>query len=198
MCPPKFTFAMNARRVVINGDITNLEWPQCHTVITLISYKSGFYTERENNSNHLIPAELDIIPNDFKKMFQTKVVWFRGGHKMTFLMHTKAQKCQVSSDSTAQMRLFVYDNSFVIYSCFALDAHMYYRTPVRENLEIIRDRHVGSWDICDVGNGIPFDEVSPVECVPFVDNSQTMFRKIREIRLSHSGKQTRRKEALAA
>lgn len=73
-----------------------------------------------------------------------------------------------------------------------------YTNSVRENLEIIRDRHVGSWDICDVGNGIPFDEVSPVECVPFVDNSQTMFRKIREIRLSHFGKQTRRKEALAA
>lgn len=63
-------------------------------------------------------------------------------------------------------------------------------------MEIIRDRRVGSWDIRDVGKGIPFDEVSPVECVPFVDNSQTMFRKIREIRLSHFGTQTRHKKAL--
>lgn len=29
----------------------------------------------------------------------------------------------------------------------------------------------------DVGMGIPFDEVSPVECVPFVDNSQACFVK---------------------
>lgn len=62
----------------------------------------------------------------------------------------------------------------------------------------IRDRRVGSWDVRDVGKRIPFDEVSPVECVLFVDNSQTMFRKIREIRLSHFGTKTRHKEALAA
>jgi len=57
----------------------------------------------------------------------------------------------------------------------------------REFGDNIRDRRVGSWDVRDVGKRIPFDEVSPVECVLFVDNSQTMFRKIREIRLSHFG-----------
>ncbi|KYN11240.1 hypothetical protein ALC57_16597 [Trachymyrmex cornetzi] len=178
MCPSKFTFTMNARCVVINGSI---------------------YMERENNSNHLIPAELNTKRKLILNLSKHVYIFYVANCFLflIILVHSRAQKCKISLNNIVQMRLLACDDSFVIYDYLALDARVYYKTP--KNLEIIfRDRRVGSWDVRDVGKRIPFDEVSPVECVLFVDNSQTMFRKIREIRLSHFGTKTRHKEALAA
>ncbi|KYM91213.1 hypothetical protein ALC53_01625 [Atta colombica] len=185
MCPSKFTFAMNARCVVINGSISS-------------------YMERENNSNHLIPAELNTKRKLILNLSKHVHIFYVANCFLflIILVHSKAQKCKISLSNIVQMRLLACDDSFVIYDYLALDARVYYKTPnkfcKREFGDNIRDRRVGSWDVRDVGKRIPFDEVSPVECVLFVDNSQTMFRKIREIRLSHFGTKTRHKEALAA